>query len=47
MPQEFPALAESIVDALLELIEETEPDPERQEGALPTVSFTPDWQDET
>jgi (E)-4-hydroxy-3-methylbut-2-enyl-diphosphate synthase len=36
-----------IVDALLELIEETEPDPEREEGAAPAVSFTPDWQDGT
>lgn len=36
-----------IVDALLELIEETEPDPERGKGAVPTVSFMPDWQEET
>jgi (E)-4-hydroxy-3-methylbut-2-enyl-diphosphate synthase len=35
-----------IVDALLELIEETEPDPERGKGAAPTVSFMPDWQEE-
>lgn len=36
-----------IVDALVELIEETDPDPEREVGATPAVSFTPDWQDDT
>ncbi|MGD8699647.1 MAG: flavodoxin-dependent (E)-4-hydroxy-3-methylbut-2-enyl-diphosphate synthase [Gemmatimonadales bacterium] len=35
-----------IVDALLELIEKTEPDPEREVGAERTVTFMPDWQDE-
>jgi len=34
-----------IVDALLELIEEVEPDPERSAGGASTVSFTPDWAD--
>lgn len=36
-----------IVDALLELIEETDPDPRREAGAAPAVSFTPDWQSDT
>jgi len=36
-----------IVDALLELIEKTDPDPRREAGAAPAVSFTPDWQSDT
>jgi (E)-4-hydroxy-3-methylbut-2-enyl-diphosphate synthase len=35
-----------IVDALLELIAETEPDPKREAGADSAVTFMPDWQDE-
>ncbi len=35
-----------IVDALLELIEETEPAPDREAGAERTVTFMPDWQDD-
>ncbi len=35
-----------IVDALLELIEETEPDPERAAGTERKITFMPDWQDD-
>jgi len=34
-----------IVDALLQLIDEVEPDPDRAAAGDSSVSFTPDWAD--
>ncbi len=34
-----------IVDALLDLIEEVEPDPDREQAASGSITWTPDWQE--
>jgi hypothetical protein len=38
---------DNIVDALIELIDEVEPDPDRSARGAAAMTWTPDWEDGT